>query len=292
MKKNLGKFGPVQFFRTDSPHLCTVIQQQSLNMAEQHDIVPNLERRAFLGAGAFTIGGLLLPLPTWAHPEQTPEDVPYLQGTDSFGTTALYAEAGNYKRDPRFVVAMLSTTQENTDEGALANLRTSLNYRTKVTYHSTDKFKIPFCEAALDYFANTPSLRFSAKVFNWNGGGNDQSFGQLSLEKIGLYQGLSAGFSQTPTQGKVKSQSPYGPSIFFKDKYATTTGHSMSAVNARLSNLIQLAGLMAGCVLREQEPEPPQSSVKRAMIVYLKNKLGVSALTPGIDVGGGKFTIK
>ena len=66
----------------------------------------------------------------------------------------------------------------------------------------------------------------------------------------------------------------------------------MSAVNARLSNLIQLAGLMAGCVLREQEPEPPQSSVKRAMIVYLKNKLGVSALTPGIDVGGGKFTIK
>lgn len=249
-----------------------------------------LERRAFLNTGTLALGGLFLPRPWLETQTAATKDAADGQMPATLQVSAFYAEAGNYKRDAHYVVGLLSTGQEQTDESALVKLRNSLNYRTKVTYNSTDKFKLAFCAAAFDYFMQTPSLQFSAKVFTWGGGTNELSFGKRSLEKIAFYNDLEGQLSSRPQKGVLKSHSPYGPSIFFKNSCATGVGHAVAPVNARLSNLLQLSGLLCGCILRDQKG-PPESAIKASVLNSLKERLGIGVLSAGANVGGGKFKI-
>jgi hypothetical protein len=253
------------------------------------------DRRAFLGAGALTLGGLLLPpLRLDAEDSESLISVDVFSEDDSFllqKPTAFFTEAGNYKRDTRYVLGMLTSEQEQVDESALQNLRNTLNYRTKLTYNNTDKFKLAFCEAAINYFVQTPGLKFTAKIYTWGGGPSELSFGKLSLEKIDLYDGMESALSDKPLKSLIKSHSPYGPSIFFKNKCKAKVSHDVVPVNARLSNLLQFSGLLTSCVLREVKGIAAESAVKKAVVNKLKEKLGIATITAGTNVLNGKFQV-
>lgn len=248
------------------------------------------DRRSFLEAGTLTLGSFLLPaFGTRAGFGEQPTGLLPGKKELGFGQMAYFAEAGNYKEDAHYVLGMLSVQDSAQAESAIAALRTQYNYRTKLTWHSTDKYKIMFCNALLDYFVQTGTLRFTARAYPWGGGNSKLSFGQLSLEKVDYFNNLELELGQRPLKSYLKSHSPFGPSIFFKGKCQQITGHDILPLNTRLSNLLQLSGLLTGCVLRDIKG-PAQSHVKTAVIDQLKQKLGVFSLASGTDVTG-KFKV-
>lgn len=71
------------------------------------------------------------------------------------GRTAFQSTSG------RLVVGVLSTTDPDRHERAIAALRAAAGYARPLTYSSTDRLKVPFALGVIDYLAETADITFT-----------------------------------------------------------------------------------------------------------------------------------
>lgn len=250
-----------------------------------------LTRRSFLEWSALFTGASFI-LPTHLA-EASPHSQPsiWMESEDmAAGELVFVAESGEYKKDARFVLGMLSVQNPTVHEAAFLGFRNTLNYRSKLTWRSTDRYKKGLTDLMMNYFVNQADFKFEAKVYNWNGAGAPLSFAKRSKEKIPFYNEIISDLGVTPTQIRVKSQSPYGPGIFFKQDFQTQTNYTINAVNTQSSNLLQFAGIITGCVHAGLNADT-QNTTKKAIVNVLYQSLHINSFSIGTHVPG-KFKIR
>lgn len=249
-----------------------------------------ITRRSFLSWGALLTGSAVLPAFKGKEGERVPLNGEIVSGAGLvLGDAVFVAESGEYKKDSRFIIGMLSVKNSETHEAAFQAFRTTLNYRSKLTYRSTDRYKKALTDLMINYFVQQADMEFVAKVYDWNNVGAPLSFGKRAKEKIPFYTNLLGELDATPAAVKVKSQSPYGPSVFFKQQFFTETQNALTAVNTHNSNLLQFAGVLTGCV-RAATMASTTNSTKVGVLNVLKQILNVPTIQVGTDVSG-KFKV-
>jgi hypothetical protein len=246
-----------------------------------------LSRRSFLGWGALFTGSAVLPSFKINDVAATP-DAPVGPPTDDM---VFLTESGEFKKDGIFIIGALLVKNHATHEAAFQGFRTGLGYRTKLTYRSTDKYKKGLTDMMTGHFANTPDMKFVAKVIQGGSGPvSAQSWGQRAVEKIPIYNSLIAEVGGTPANIIVKAQSPYGPSPLFRQQFQTGTTFSVLANNTYESNLLQFAGVLTGCARIAANGGAISNKLKIAVFNVLKHRLNVVSITVGTDIPG-KFKI-
>jgi hypothetical protein len=201
--------------------------------------------------------------------------------------TNFATESGIYGQDDLFVLGYLlvDTQQIETIEAQIKQYRENFKYKAKLTYRSNDENKQYIVNQLLTNFAKNPAMRFCAKVSKVETPGEDQnvnettiSFGQKSLKKIAFYEELNNQAKIETPNFIIKSQSAFGPSVFFKDKFAESTkGIAMEAVNTMSSELIQLSGILTGCV-RAEIAQTNKNKINLTIRQHLKEVLGLKSI--------------
>lgn len=83
--------------------------------------------------------------------------------------TVYLAESGKYGTWPR-VFGLLATPRPATHAAAIELIRRRAGYPRELRYMSTDRGKIGFARAVIDYFAAQPDLKFSASIVSADAG--------------------------------------------------------------------------------------------------------------------------
>lgn len=248
-----------------------------------------LQRRSFLGTGLATVGGLLLPKTFKGNNSKNEK----LADENASGYTVFLSESGHYGKGGLYVLAILMTTNsEALHEAVINDFRVTRSYRSRMTYHDGDRFKVPFAKDCIDYFFNTDKLSFTAIVVHQpEVSGDDGNFSnlQLRLQKINLiqqYTNILGNISKVV----VRSQSPFGPSQNFLDLFLQQTNLDYEARDIITgNNLLQLVDQMGGSVYGDIKGIV-RNKKKLELIQYLKTKVGVSNFNPPISTGT-KFKI-
>ncbi len=160
------------------------------------------------------------------------------------------SESGVLRGEDLFIVGALEIDNAlATHERNLKKIRDQHSYRTRLTYRSNDRFKIPFAKDVIDYFLDTPSLHFSAYACAESGKGLAPQARQAL--RLNCYERALAGVSKAGDEQRTivtKSQSSFGPSLYFKDQIREGLGFQLEVTDARNSNLLQLVDLLTGCI--------------------------------------------
>ncbi|HFA50936.1 MAG TPA: hypothetical protein ENJ95_18150 [Bacteroidetes bacterium] len=198
-----------------------------------------------------------------------------------------------YGEDKVFVLGFLIVESPvEKHEKDLAQIRSTYNYRTQLTYRSSDRFKVPFAKAALEYFMKTDGLVFVSQIISTKKGHKTPSSYQQQKDKIEAYKNLFGDSDNAKTIGEVlvKNQTPFGPSSSYQAAFKASTNAKLVAMNPVQSNLLQLADLLTGCVRGDKVKEVKNPS-KLAVIQQLKSGLGTGSIGTGVDKGR-KFIVK
>ncbi len=192
--------------------------------------------------------------------------------------TGFLSESGHYGKEQASYLGILIALNPEIHEANIKALRNQYKYRSKLIYHTNDKFKTLFSQKVFEYFANTSDLSFIFKKVNFakQPGPNNFSFAQLSFQKIALFQGLinEATGTRVPEQLIVKYQSLNGPNSIFTDAFANQTTKPLNAVVTRDSDLLQLSSFLCGCIASDFR-NMTSSNMKKQIVRDLKSKLNV-----------------
>lgn len=141
----------------------------------------NLNRRKFVAA----VGGVLL--------------LPALAGA-STASFAIRAISG------RRVIGLLTTTDPEAHERAIAALRVRHGYDRTLAYTSTDRLKLPFAHALIDHVANASDIRFATEVGPQREEGEPRCGDYPELAQLAAFLTGCAYGSSTGTQHPVKRE--------------------------------------------------------------------------------------
>lgn len=250
-----------------------------------------VKRRDFLGLGTTILGGLFLPVSKQhANPNSTNWEV-----NAANNLTAFVTESGLYAKGGLFLMGLMTTLdQAAKHESQLQKLRKDFNYRTRLTYKDADRFKLDFAKACIDYFVNTEELGYIALYREQQSPRDLAALNisnisnlQIREKKIELIKDLIVRSQLDIKTIKMKSQSPYGPSAKFKEKFNGETGFTLDARDTRFGDdLLQLGDFIGGCIYGDIT-QKTRNRTKLALTQYLKEKLGVSSFNqPSLEIEG------
>ncbi len=254
-----------------------------------------MKRRDFIQGSLLATASSLILVPSSTATTTIDSDLHLLtEGKETIFAT----ESGLYGQDNLFVLGYLlvDALQIETIEAQIKQYRASLKYTAKLTYRSNDENKQEIVKQLITSFAKNPAMRFCAKVLKTETPAEDQninetsiSFGKKSLKKIDFYKSLNEQISATNPKFIVKSQSAFGPSVFFKDKFTESIKSTeMEAVNTMSSELIQFSGILTGCV-RAAIAQNTKNKTKLLIVEHLQQTLGYKSIE--IGTGNEKFKI-
>lgn len=193
--------------------------------------------------------------------------------------TGYLSESGFYGKEQVSFIGILTAINPAIHESNIKALRNQYKYRTKLTYHTNDKFKAIFSQKVFEYFVTTSDLSFIFKKVNFaqKPGPNHYSFAQLSYQKIAIYNELLREVPGTmiPTQLNIKYQSLNGPNSMFTDAFATQTTKPLNALITRDSDLLQLSSFLCGCIASDFR-SITRSNLKNQIVRDLKSKLNIA----------------
>jgi hypothetical protein len=208
------------------------------------------------------------------------------------------AESGIYGKDTTFVLGFLivEELQKSLIENQFKDYRQENDFKAKLTYSSNNKHKLSLAKAMITNFVKSSSMRFCARIIHTDES-NEQSsiqytsFGKLAIEKVEVYKQLYKVGNLSRASLLMKSQSPYGPSAYFKDQLSVAVDDkvSINAVNTMSSDLLQLAGLLTGSV-RASFLKKTKDPVKDAINEHLLTLLNLKEITNN-SFGNQKFII-
>lgn len=250
-----------------------------------------MNRRSFIEKTAIGTAGAII----------TPASLPILKGetgrspAPAISNNIVYAaESGNYGKKGLFILGFLMVEGDNSVyEDQLITLRNTYNYRSKLTYNSNDQYKFFFTRNVINYFVSSGALSFSALAIIFNGDilVSPQQFYQGKRDRYTHLLSLAGLDNTSASAVQVKSQSPFGPSHLYSNDFSTVTnGITLQAVNTLNSNLLQTAGLLAGCIRQDILGIVKPSSVKYKLTQHLKESLSVVSLSPPVT-SGTKFQV-
>ncbi len=202
-------------------------------------------------------------------------------------------ESGIYGKDGTYVLGLLVIEAKQVEliEQQLLQYREEFKYKAKLTFSGNDANKEPIVKMMLNYFAKNEAMSFYATVIQSEKTeeGNpiladfQTSFGQKAVRKIEFFQQIAEKTGIGAANYVMKSQSPYGPSVFFKEKFnENIKALDFSAVNTLSSNLLQLSGILTGCV-RSDIADLSQDKVRISIKNHLKEILELKSLAVGTD---------
>lgn len=202
-------------------------------------------RRSFIGKGLLSTGALVtMPL--------AGEVVGNTIGVDGLlkSNKIFLSESGVLKGEDLFIVGALEVDNAlATHERNLKKIRDQHSYRTRLTYRSNDRFKNPFAKDVIDYFLDTPSLHFSAYACGESGKGLSPQARQAL--RLSCYEKTLATVKKDGGEQRTivtKSQTSFGPYLYFKDQVRDGLGFQLEVMDSRNSNLLQLVDLITGCI--------------------------------------------
>ena len=241
-----------------------------------------VKRRHFLGLGTTILGGLLLPL---QKNQAKPIDFESTELPDFAVLSAFVSESGLYAKSEHYLMGMLIVTNQGAvHENRLQQLRQQFDYRTRLRYKDGDRFKVPFAKACIDYFVDTNKLGYLAVFRSQESPASmaEQNRPNLSnqkirVEKVKLIKQLVQESNLNIQRIKMKSQSPYGPSAKFKNKFENNTGLTLDARDTRFGDdLLQLGDFIGGCIYGDIQ-QKTKNKTKLELINYLKERLEVTS---------------
>ncbi|MDQ2844557.1 MAG: hypothetical protein M3Y72_26620 [Acidobacteriota bacterium] len=212
-------------------------------------------------------------------------------------TTCVFIGLNN-NQEGRLAIGALVCTQFLTHQRSIHNLRQQYRYHSRLLYRSTDKFRIPFVDALIDYFVREKDLAFVAHLFS---GYDRPDFEQpVSLEQRLLRQHFAAVLKHTLTRHKITASEPVvihfrglgagrvdnlelvrhlrseiPKSQVFSDTWNRQLGYQIGKAGHRWpapNNLAQLGGFLCGSVAALSHP--PEDKSKLHLLQALTTKLG------------------
>ncbi len=234
-----------------------------------------MQRRGFLGLSFLSAGAVAFFPKTATGISSARLNAPYLP------YRAFMSESGILGKDDFFVLGMLymPNSLPSVHSDALAGIKNANNYRSCLTYRSNDMYKIPAAQAFIDYFSADPDMKLLAKIVTKESLPPALNREQMVEMRFDLYN-LFMYFWNVSSYSEgivVKSQSPFGPSQYFYNKFMTETNMQINARDARLDPLLQLADLITGCIQGANSGNITNQT-KLELLDYLKQSLGVAGL--------------
>jgi hypothetical protein len=241
-----------------------------------------MNRRNFLQTGLLATASTLVANDIVGSPSNIVNTI------DNNSNTIVYAaESGMYGKDAMFVLGYLvvEELQKSVIEDQFKYYRQQNDFNAKLTYRSNNKNKLSLAKAMINNFAKSQSMRFCARVIN-NSSIEDESFiqsasfGKLAIEKLEIYKQLYKIGDLSGATLLMKSQSPYGPSAYFKDQLSVAVDDKVNtnAIYTMSSELLQLAGLLTGSV-RASLLKTTKDPVKNEINEYLLTSLNLKEIT-------------
>jgi hypothetical protein len=234
----------------------------------------SIKRRSFISGSIATVGGVLLSGNILASHSSQVE-------ASKKGYTFL-SESGNFGKGGLYVIGLLTCVDSGEQhEENIKALRLKHNYRTRMTYKDGDTYKLPFTKDCIDYFFNTDSLIFTAAIIKQveptSVDKSNLSNEQLRVEKSKLIKQLIDLQKIEVTDVVARSQSRYGPSYSFTEKFKDWTSLNYEARDIRTgNNLLQLVDQMTGSIASDIVGKVA-SKTKITLTEYLKKKINVSS---------------
>ncbi len=252
------------------------------------------KRRDFLKKIALSSPAFLLSTQLFSGNRDSSEDT-------LLGEHISMVESGVYRHDEIFVLGVLVSVRSAANhEEAIKTIRSGHKYMPKLTFGSTDRFKLKFASDVIDYFTNAEDLVYYAQAFRTDISSMLQteppsSFAVVS-EKLQLYKsmlGTSLITDRTASGAMdvhIKPASPFGPSGIFQSTFQKETGFRLKVIDARDSELIQLNDILTGCVATEIRGGLRNKN-KKQVVNMLKDSLSVSGLNRNMNRKNFKIRI-
>lgn len=171
-------------------------------------------------------------------------------------------------RSGRFVIGLLSTTDEAGLRAAVETLRARTSYRRVLRWRSTDRYRLAFARGLIDAVATRPDTRFSALDIDlaaWPGRGpaRDAIVGRALDELLASAPpGASVTMTDTGDRGK------FGALVV-----AAGRGQLVTVGNFASDDLLQAAGFLAGLAASAGAGAP--GVARDGLLAHLKARLAV-----------------
>ena len=181
----------------------------------------------------------------------------------------------------------------------LDDLRTRLGHFTELAYGSTDRYKEPYAEAALDHFFESDGLAFAAVA-------TDASSSAGGVDAAGLYEELvralaENGASSVALTMERRFYDP-APDAALESRLEGMSGVSVEFTPSHESDLLQLGDLLTGSVRGDlarkakgrsnPRGNAPGGNVKDRLIASLKERLNVQRLAHPSMADREKFAVR
>ena len=192
----------------------------------------------------------------------------------------------------RMAIGALTCTQFLAHQRAIEEIRRKYRYYSRLLYRSTDKFRVPFANAVIDYFARHNDLRFTAYLFS--GYDRDSELPLLRQQFVVVIERALAQYHNGPKDAIVLHFRGLGWSraddlelVRYVKKQIPNVVYFTESGNRRLglqkrpagaarpapNNLAQLGGFLSGNAAALSDP--PKEAAKQALLKSLAVKLGV-----------------
>jgi len=182
---------------------------------------------------------------------------------------------GNVKEDNFLLWSILTVNNPSKFLQQLDNILEKQKYRSEITYHSNDKFKLAACRDIIDLVMSYGDITFEMKFFE----NSPSSFKELKPtafeEKIGmLYRPVLDGVKSTKMISKAEDN--YGPSAQYNKRFSEKFGLDNVAINPIEDRILQINNLCAGICYALLTKREVKSSVKVELNNHFNDKLQIS----------------
>ncbi|MEL6657432.1 MAG: hypothetical protein AAFN93_28650 [Bacteroidota bacterium] len=235
-------------------------------------------RREFLGLSIFSLGSAMLS-PVFAEGD----DVSSMLNTQK---TGFIVESGQLKKEGLLFIGLLKidVNKINALRNAITAVKQTHNYRSAISYKSTDGYKLLPAKEAIDAFFDESSAYFYVKVFKLSDFPTAVSRDFLQDWKYSRgYDQFLADRGVTTNRAFIKKEAAFGPNRFYTEKFnaSPTYSYNLRSLDFHTNVLLQLTDLLVGSISAENfgfMDKPQKNAVKAELIQYLRERLNVSRL--------------
>lgn len=224
-----------------------------------------MKRRSFLKGVAATGAGLCAPAAMGAA------------FTAPSATRCLVQESGSCSNWP-LVIGALVTNSLDRRNAELDELRRATGYRRQIRHNATDEARIPFGRALIDYFIQDDGIRFRALILDDELGTWPRSPAERDARYLARYADLlDDGAINLAVSIGIPTRKNRRSAFLHGALRSIASETEVERLDAAVSNMAQLAALLAGCVRADKTVAAAKG--RNDLLRHFKTRLGVRDLT-------------
>lgn len=197
---------------------------------------------------------------------------------------------GNVKEDKYLLWSVMTVQNPKEFASKIDAILKRNNYRSEITYHSNDKFKLASCKEIIDLVMTDGGVSFEMKFFE----SSPASF--KDLKPTDYEAKMTSIFKKSIPKKKVsklisKSEDNHGPSSQYNKKFLALHGLHNIAVDPIEDRILQVNNLCAGICYALMTKREVKASVKVELNKYLNSKAPISQTSNGVRRNIAPFNI-